>query len=210
MASVMVLELRHPTIRMLWGHGGQSKRKKQERNMLRTSRRNPNISVHVMMEGILTSTKHLWHQQSLRSYSWKLIRSHTWIHKGVHGCFIGSVVEHYRCYKVYINNTIAERIADTMEFFPEKTTMPGIFSSDTATHVETDLIIVLKNPPPDASFAPLNTEKLMHLENWQASYKKKSQKRQNLRQIKLRPKKWNKIKTWPSHLWGYRLKKWPY
>ena len=43
----------------------------------------------------------------------------TWAPHGVEGWYIGPALEHYRCYKVYIHTTAAERIADTVQFFPE-------------------------------------------------------------------------------------------
>ena len=74
--------------------------------------------------------------------------------------YTGPSVEHYRCYKVYIYKRIAEHISDTFELFPEKTTIPIIYSDDVTTDVPTDLISALKNKAPDAPFAPLGTEKL--------------------------------------------------
>ena len=69
-------------------------------------------------------------------------------------------VDHYRCYKVYIYNTRAEYISDTVGFFPANTTMTDIYSAGTSTHVETDYINTLKNPAPASPFVPLGTVKI--------------------------------------------------
>ena len=64
-------------------------------------------------------------------------RRRTWGHHRVKVWYIGPTVEHYRCYKVYIYNKTWERIADTVELFPENTTMPVISSANAATHMAT-------------------------------------------------------------------------
>ena len=71
---------------------------------------------------------------------------------------IGAASEHYRCHRVYVTNTRAERIANTVEFFPHSCAMPKTSSADAATHAAQDLIHALDNSRPAASFATLGTE----------------------------------------------------
>ena len=53
-------------------------------------------------------TKVVMHEKQYKRASWEA--------HGVNGWYIGPAVEHYRCYKVYVNNTPAERNADTVDF----------------------------------------------------------------------------------------------
>ena len=144
-------------------------------NTLRHSIHNPNISDHAMMEGNFDfnktplappGTNVIVNEKPNRRRTWGQDRIQVW--------YIGPAVEHYYCYKVYISNTRVEYITDTVELFPENTTMPGIFSADVAIHVVTDLIRALKNPAPAALFAPLRTGQKMHLDNRKTYSKDKS------------------------------------
>ena len=56
----------------------------------------------------------------------------TWIPHIVQGWYIGSVIHHYICYKVWIKATRAERISDTIAWFPSTLTMPIQSSADHA------------------------------------------------------------------------------
>ena len=62
--------------------------------------------------------------------------------------------------------------------------MPGISSSDAATHASTYLFSALKNIAPAIPFAPLGTENLMYLEKFHKSSKAKSYHKTKLRQLK--------------------------
>ena len=59
-------------------------------------------------------------------------RRKTWAVYGVDGWYLGSAPEHYRCYQVYAAKTRAERIAQTVEFFPHWGKMPSLSLADTA------------------------------------------------------------------------------
>ena len=83
----------------------------------------------------------------------------------VQGWYIVPSVEHYWFYKVYISNTRAYRIADTVELFPDNTTIPVLYSANAATHAATDFIRALKNPTPAALVLTLGTEAFDALRN---------------------------------------------
>ena len=57
-------------------------------------------------------------------------------------------MEHHRCHKAYIPKTRSEEISDTVEFFPQKSNMPKIPSTDATIHVAQYLIYMLNNPEP--------------------------------------------------------------
>ena len=55
-------------------------------------------------------------------------------------------MKHYICNKAYITKTRAERISDTVEFFPKQFNMPNMSSIDATFHAAQDLIYALQNP----------------------------------------------------------------
>ena len=85
-----------------------------------------------------------------------------------------------------------------------------ISSANAVNHTEIDLMIALKNPVPTAPFETLGTEKIYAIKNFQPSYNTKSHQKLNRRQLKYRPKYWNKIKIGHIHLREWRHKKYPY
>eukprot|EP00957_Ditylum_brightwellii_P137056 10450393-Ditylum_brightwellii.AAC.1 len=72
----------------------------------------------------------------------KLTVQATWVPHGVDRWHIAPAPLHYRCYKVYITSTHAERIADMVKFFPTTAKMPQILSADAAARAVLDLIEV--------------------------------------------------------------------
>jgi hypothetical protein len=48
----------------------------------------------------------------------------SWDPRGVDGYYLGTSLDHYRCYQVHITKTKGTQIVDTVEFFPSKTAMP--------------------------------------------------------------------------------------
>ena len=71
-----------------------------------------------------------------------------WTPHGVTGWYIGSAPEHYRCYQVYIPKTRADRIVNTVEFFPHDFPVPKISSVDAAVSAAGALGNALSNPRP--------------------------------------------------------------
>ena len=72
----------------------------------------------------------------------------SWVPHGKDGWYIGPSMEHYRFHKSCIPKTRAERISDTVEFFPKKFKMPHISSMGATYHSAQDLIYALHNPEP--------------------------------------------------------------
>eukprot|EP00957_Ditylum_brightwellii_P084836 6450544-Ditylum_brightwellii.AAC.1 len=101
--------------------------------MLHPSCLNPRISAETQLNGMhnfncmplaLPGTKVIVHERSTVHG--------TWSPHGVDGWYIGPSSHHYRCFKVYITATHAERIADTVEFSPTFVPMPKTSSADNA------------------------------------------------------------------------------
>jgi hypothetical protein len=94
-------------------------------NLLQPARRNTNMSAHQMFNDTFDynrtplappGTKILIHEKPNQRRSWDP--------HGVEGWYRGPATKHYRCYRVYITKTGAERITDTVEFPPQTIDMP--------------------------------------------------------------------------------------
>jgi hypothetical protein len=122
-------------------------------NLLRTSRINPQLSAHAQLFGAFDfnrtplappGTRVLIHEKPA-------VRA-SWAPHGVPGWYLGPATNHYRCYRVYVSATHAERISDTVEFLPVHVPMPQTSSADRATYAALDLIQALQHPAPAAPF----------------------------------------------------------
>ena len=76
--------------------------------------------------------------------------------------YIRPAMEHYIFHTAYIPKTRAERISDTVEFFPKQFNIPKIFSMYATIHDALDLIHALHNP---ALTIPLVTLENSHKES---------------------------------------------
>jgi hypothetical protein len=74
----------------------------------------------------MISTKHQWTRQARVSYiaHEEPQQRAIWDPHAVDGWYLGPAPDHYRCYRVHINKTKANRIVDTVELFPAKVNMP--------------------------------------------------------------------------------------
>ena len=72
---------------------------------------------------------------------------------GVDGWYIGPVREHYRCYRVYVPTTRAERVAKTVKFFPNNCPVPKLSSADNTARAVRELTEALLIPAPTSPFA---------------------------------------------------------
>ena len=130
-------------------------------NLLRTSRINPKLSAYAQVYGNFDfnrtplappGTKAIIHEKPSQRKSWDK--------HGQLGWYIGPAMEHYRCYKVYVNKTNAERVGDTVEFFPTSTKLPRLSSADAATMAARDLIKALQKPHPAVPFTNIGDHQL--------------------------------------------------
>jgi hypothetical protein len=96
-------------------------------NLLRASRVDPTISAYEAINGPFD-----YNATPLAPPGCKIVvhekpgQRASWDPHGVIGWYLGPAMEHYRCYKCYIKKTQAERISDTVEFFPTQATVPTL------------------------------------------------------------------------------------
>ena len=80
----------------------------------------------------------------------------TWDPHGVHGWYIGPVMEHYQCYQTYITATDAEQITDTVAWFPHNTKIPTASNLDILAAATYDILIALQKPDTNSPLEPLS------------------------------------------------------
>jgi hypothetical protein len=95
----------------------------------------------------------------------KLDQRLSWDPHGVKGWFLGPAMEHYRCYWCYITATQAERVSDTVEFFPSDSTTPRLSPHKAAIVTGETLTTALNNTivPVDANTREVITTVLQQL-----------------------------------------------
>ena len=128
--------------------------------MLRTSRLNPNLSAYSQIVGSFDfnrtpiaplGTKLLIHEKPGPRASWSP--------HAIDGWYIGPALRHYRCFRVWATATNAERIADTIVWFPEDYFMPRATQLDSAAIAAYELTQALIRPRPP-SLAALYPESM--------------------------------------------------
>ena len=133
-------------------------------NLLRQSRINPRLSAEAQLNGAFDFNKNPFAPPGTRILIHEQPKQRrTWAAHGIDGWYLGNAPEHYRCYRVYATRTAAERIADTVEFFPYNCPMPKTSSADAATTAAADLIHALRNPSPATPFGLIGDAQLTAL-----------------------------------------------
>jgi hypothetical protein len=128
-------------------------------NLLRGSRMNPKLSAWAQLHGTFDfnrtpiappGIKVIVHEKPDKRTSWSP--------HGVDGWYIGPASDSYRCYKVWVWDTRAERICDTISWFPQKLGMPIASSTDLILAGIKDILHALKHPSPASPLAPLGAD----------------------------------------------------
>ena len=115
-------------------------------NLLRPSRRNPNISAYEALNG-----KFNYDATPLAPPGFKVIEfESTQTRKifsphGIQAWYVGPTLEHYICYKIYVPKTKAERICDTVSLYPHLCKSPVIQPIEQAVIAATKLTTEIKN-----------------------------------------------------------------
>ena len=134
-------------------------------NFLRASRVNPRLSAYEQLNGGFDfnrtplgplGCKVIFHEMPSARGSWSP--------HGVDGYYVGPAMEHYRCYKVWIEETRAERTGNTLVWLPKMIPVPKTSSADAAIVAAHELLHALQNPHPAAPLAPLRDEHRQALE----------------------------------------------
>jgi hypothetical protein len=132
--------------------------------MLRTSRINPKLSAATRIYG-----QHAFNRAPMAPPGTRIIahetpnRRRTRAPHGQDGWYIGPALEHYRCYMVYVTKTRGERVVETVDFFPEKFTLPFPSAQDLATQAAADLTHALVHPQPSGPFCKVCDEQTIAL-----------------------------------------------
>jgi hypothetical protein len=134
-------------------------------NLLRSSRINPQLSAWAQVHGNFDynrtplappGTRVLVHgKPDLRG---------TWSPHCIEGWYLAPAMKHYRCYKVWIPETRATRIADTLAWFPTQVKMPIPDTATLAIATARDLVKILGNPNPASPLSPLSASEKESLE----------------------------------------------
>lgn len=82
----------------------------------------------------------------------------TWAPHAVEGWYLGPALHHYRCYRVYVKETSAERIADTLVWFPRHVRLPVASTIDDATAAAQALLQALLHPAPASPIAQVSAQ----------------------------------------------------
>jgi hypothetical protein len=137
----------------------------QTLNLMRPSRINPRLSAKAQLNGAFDynktplappGTKVLIHETPNKQRTWA-------VHGG-DGWYLGGAPEHYRCYRVYATKTRAERIAQTVDFFPHYGKMPQLSSAGTAIRAAIDLCWAIRNPAPASPLSLLGDDQMQAIQ----------------------------------------------
>jgi hypothetical protein len=135
-------------------------------NMLRTSRINPKLSAATHIYG-----QYDFNRAPMAPPGTIIVahetpnRRRTWAPHGQDGWYIGPALEHYRCYTVYVTNNRGERVVETVDFFPEKFTLPFPSAQDLATQTTAELTHALLHSQPAGPFFKVGDEQTIALKH---------------------------------------------
>jgi len=125
-------------------------------NLVRGSRLNPKLSAHAQLNGTFDFNRTPLAPPGIRVLVHiKPADRTTWSPHGADGWYVGPALESYRCYSVWLWETRATRICDTLTWFPTKTTMPLASSNDLILAGIQDILHALQHPSAGSPLAPL-------------------------------------------------------
>jgi hypothetical protein len=140
-------------------------------NMLRTSRINPKLSAATHIFGQYDFNRAPMAPPGTRIIAHETPnRRSTWAPHGLDGWYLGPTLENYRCYTVHITKTRGDRIVETVDFFPEKFTLPFATPQDQAIKAATELTRALLNPQPAGPFCQVGDAQTIALKRLAAMF----------------------------------------
>ena len=113
-------------------------------NLLRSSRRQPNLSSYVATFGNFNfnqtplappGTCVLVHKTTEKRSSFAP--------HGIDGWYIGPSLDHYRCYNCYIPSTAGTRDAISVDWFPHQIPFPKVTTDDYLTQTTEDMLALI-------------------------------------------------------------------
>jgi hypothetical protein len=133
-------------------------------NLLRSSHLNPRLSAWAQVNGAFTFNRTPITPPGIRVLVHETPDVRTsWAPHAVDGWYIGTASDLYRCYRVWIWETPAERTANTLEWFPTKVTMPLASSVDKVIAGAQYILHALQYPSSGSPRAPLTDSKAVAL-----------------------------------------------
>jgi hypothetical protein len=124
-------------------------------NLLRGSRINPKLSAWAQIHGTFDFNRTPLGPPGTRVLAHEKPDAHTtWSPHALDGWYVGPAMESYRCHQVWIWETRATRICDTLTWFPTHVPMPASSSTDIIMASLRDIIKALQNPSPRTPIAP--------------------------------------------------------
>jgi hypothetical protein len=146
--------------------------------MLRTSRINPKLSAATHIYGQYDFNRAPMAPPVTRIKAHETPnRRRTWAPHGQDGWYIGPALEHYRCYTVYVTKTRGERVVETVDFPPEKLTLPFPSARDLAA---AELTHALLHPQPAGPFCKVGDEQTIALKRLADVFKGATRKKSNV------------------------------
>lgn len=128
-------------------------------NMLRGSRMNPRLSAHVQLHGLFDFNRTPIAPPGIRVLVHeKPNQRTTWSPHALDGWYVGPALNSYGCYNIWIWDTRAERVCDTVSWFPTKVAMPLASTNDLILAGVHDILHAIQNPIPPASLASLSPQ----------------------------------------------------
>ena len=135
-------------------------------NLLRGSRMNPKLSAYAQIEGEFDYNRTPIAPPGVRVVVHeKPAERGSWDPHGVDGWYIGPAMESYRCFKTYIWSTKAERITDTVEWFPHHVTIPKSSDTEIIIAATKDILKTLQHPSPNSPIPGLSDSELSQLKD---------------------------------------------
>ena len=103
-------------------------------NLMRPSKLNPRLSAYAQLNGAFDFNTTPLAPPGCRAVVHETRDQRaTWDPKGTNAWYLGPALQHYRCHRVYVPKSRAERIIRTIEFFPHNCANPQSSPLDNAT-----------------------------------------------------------------------------
>jgi hypothetical protein len=135
-------------------------------NLLRGSCINPKLSARAQVHGTFDFNRTPLGPPGCRVLAHaKPDKRKTWAPHGLYGGYVGPALDTYRCYKIWIWETHALRIINTLTWFPSKVKLPDSSSTDIILSYLQDILHALDNPSPKSPLAPCSDTQTQALHN---------------------------------------------
>jgi hypothetical protein len=115
-------------------------------NLLRSSRRQPNLSAYACLNGNFD-----FNQSPLTPPDTRVVVHITPAQRpnmgphGVDGWYVGPSIEHYRCHKCYIPSTFGVRNALTVDWFPHNVQFPKVTADEYIRQTANDMLTLIQD-----------------------------------------------------------------